>query len=264
MTTPLKAIILAAGEGNRLRPYTADRPKCMVELGGRSLLEHQVGVLRSQGIKDITIVTGYLSEKITALGYKTVHNPEFNQSNMVFSLMCAKEEMDGTSDILVAYSDILYEPQIIRSLVHSHASISTTVDLNWMQLWQARNEEPLLDAETLQMDGDHFLLELGKKPESMEEIEAQYMGLIGIKSFIAPEIVESYQQLDSRGIYDGKDKKNMYMTSFLQHFIDQAHPIMAVPIRGGWLEVDTKEDLELYNQMHEEGTLSKFYSIQLD
>ena len=54
------------------------------------------------------------------------------------------------------------------------------------------------------------------------------------------------------------------MTSFLQHFIDQAHPIMAVPIRGGWLEVDTKEDLELYNQMHEEGTLNKFYSIQLD
>ena len=102
MTTPLKAIILAAGEGNRLRPYTADRPKCMVELGGRSLLEHQVGVLQSQGIKDITIVTGYLSEKITALGYKTVHNPEFNQSNMVYSLMCAKEEMDGTSDILVA------------------------------------------------------------------------------------------------------------------------------------------------------------------
>ena len=62
----MKAIILAAGEGIRLRPYTLDRPKCLVELVGKSLLEHQLAALRAAGITDITMVTGYRANQIEA------------------------------------------------------------------------------------------------------------------------------------------------------------------------------------------------------
>ena len=60
----MRAIILAAGEGTRLRPHTLDRPKCLVELAGKSLLEHQVSSLRANGIDSITVVTGYRASMI--------------------------------------------------------------------------------------------------------------------------------------------------------------------------------------------------------
>ena len=61
----MKAIILAAGEGKRLRPLTEDVPKCMVTLFGKSLLERQIEIFRQCGIDDISIVTGYCHDKIT-------------------------------------------------------------------------------------------------------------------------------------------------------------------------------------------------------
>ena len=87
----MRAIILAAGEGARLRPYTLDRPKCLVELGGKPLLTHQVDVLKTAGIKNITVLTGYRADQIKALGYPTLHNPDYTHTNMVATLMCSAE-----------------------------------------------------------------------------------------------------------------------------------------------------------------------------
>ena len=72
MTTLIKSIILAAGEGKRLRPYTLDTPKCLVELGGKAFIHHQIHVLKKLGICDITLVTGYLSDKILIQGIHTI------------------------------------------------------------------------------------------------------------------------------------------------------------------------------------------------
>ena len=65
----MRAVVLAAGEGTRLRPYTLDRPKCLVPLAGRPLLEWQTTALRRAGIDDVTILTGYRAEQVAALGY---------------------------------------------------------------------------------------------------------------------------------------------------------------------------------------------------
>ena len=87
----MRAVLLAAGEGSRLRPHTLERPKCLVELGGRSLLDHQLAVLRDREIHDVHIVTGYRSHQLEAYGYPTFHNPDFDKTNMVTSLMCAAD-----------------------------------------------------------------------------------------------------------------------------------------------------------------------------
>ena len=101
----MKAIILAAGEGTRLRPHTLDRPKCLVELSGKPLLLHQVDALHATGVDDIVVVTGYRADQIESLGFSTINNPAYDRTNMVKSLMCASSLLDGSDDILICYAD---------------------------------------------------------------------------------------------------------------------------------------------------------------
>ena len=254
----MRAIILAAGEGTRLRPHTADRPKCMVELAGRPLIHYQIQALKKAGVGEITLVTGYRAEQLDRWSDSLRHNSDFASTNMVRSLMCAADRLDGGDDVLICYADIVYEPRVVAAILACGEPLSITVDRQWRRLWELRSADPLSDAETLRLDANGDVLELGKRPESLDEIEGQYMGLIQVRGDFAPRLIETYKAMDPHGTYDGKDLANMYMTSFLQHLIDTGHPLRAVVVDGGWLEVDTTEDLDLFNAMQRDGRLEKF------
>ena len=142
----MKAIILAAGEGTRLRPYTETRPKCLVQLATTPILLHQLNVLHRAAIEDITVVTGYRADQIEALDVKTKYNPDYDKTNMVASLMCAESIFDGGDDVLIAYGDIVFEPSVVNSIVSSSAPFCTTVDTLWRRLWELRFSDPLSDA----------------------------------------------------------------------------------------------------------------------
>lgn len=257
----MRAIILGAGEGTRLRPLTADRPKCLVPLAGKPLLSRHLQLLRQQGVTDVTVVTGYRSELIDVLGVATRHNPDYDKTNMVATLMCAADLLDGSDDVLIAYADILYEPRILAALRSCPERISTAVDTSWLKLWQLRMQDPLADAETLKLDPVLNIRELGKRPSSLEEIEGQYMGLTKVRADFGPGLVRFYDQLDRDRCYDGQAFSGIYMTTFLQQLIDSGQPIRAVCVSGGWLEVDTLHDLALYDQLSSEGRLDEYCRI---
>jgi len=261
MKKNIKAIILAAGEGTRLRPYTADKPKCMVEYNDRPLLLTQIEILKKSGINDIVVVTGYKSEKIEELNnVKIIKNSNFNSSNMVYSLFCAEEELDSKSDTLICYSDILYNEEIVNKIIDCREVFCTTIDLNWKSLWKLRNEDFLEDAETLKFDRDGFIVEIGKKPHSESDIEGQYMGIIKVGSDFAEDFKNFYKNLDEDIFLDGKNKDNLYMTSYLQALVDRGHKLQGVKVSGGWFEIDTKEDLELYKDLLSRGKIDNdFY-----
>lgn len=254
-----RALILAAGQGTRLRPFTDDRPKCLVEYADRPLLEWQLETLGRAQIDDITVVTGYRADQIERMGVATLHNPRFDCTNMVATMACGAPIFDGRDDLVIAYSDILYETKVVQQLVESPAPLATVIDLDWRSLWELRMEDPLADAETLKLDPDGNLIELGRKPQSSDEIEGQYIGMTHVSAAFAEEFLRSYLELDPQGPYDGKDRDNMYMTSFLQHMIDSGRPVKAVPIHKGWLEFDTVEDLETYRRLEGEKRLHDQY-----
>jgi choline kinase len=254
----MRAIVLAAGEGTRLRPLTLDRPKCLVELAGRPLLLWQIAALKAAGVEDVTVVTGYHADRIDALGLRTIHNERFSHTNMVVSLMAARALLDGTDDVLICYGDLAYEPRLIASLTASAARVATTIDRSWRRLWELRMADPLADAETLRLDADGHILELGRKPQGFQQIEGQYMGLIKVAAAIAPRLVAAWDALDPAGPYDGRERDRMFMTSFLQHLIDHVTPVTAVLVDGGWLEVDTLQDLETYEALHASGQLDQY------
>ncbi len=243
----MKAIIVAAGQGSRLRPHTNDRPKCLVPYQGQPIIEHILSALRINDIDDIILATGYKKEVLEREIAKrdrlrTCFNPRFAETNMVHSLFCAESEMDD--DLIISYGDIVYRPEIITLLLAEEADFSVVVDRKWRQLWEARMADPLADAETLKLDADGNIVELGRKPKNYDEIEGQYIGLIKISRTALPRVRTFYHTLDKERLYDGQPFEKMYMTSFIQQVIDHLMPVRAVSIEGGWTEIDCPADLD--------------------
>ena len=159
----MRMIILAAGQGTRLRPLTDNIPKCMVPLEGKPLLEWQLETARSVGLTDLHVATGYREDAINYPGVQKHHNPDFDTTNMVVSLFCAEQIMDD--DLIVSYGDIVYQPDVLQELIASPAPASVVVDREWKRYWSARNDgNPLNDAETMKLRDDGTIVELGKKP----------------------------------------------------------------------------------------------------
>jgi choline kinase len=256
-----KALILAAGQGTRLRPLTDDRPKCLVEFCGETLLKRQAATLRLCDIADICVATGYRSDLIRELGFTTIENPRYESTNMVESLFCAKAFFEKEGDLIIAYGDIIYQKENLIALMNSDEEVSLMIDSNWRDLWSLRFENPLDDAETLLMSEDGYVTELGKKPKNYEQIQGQYTGLIKIREDKKSDILAFYNELDRSISYDGKDFDNMYMTSFLQLLIDDRWKVKAVEVSNGWLEIDSVEDLEAYEGMASRGELSRFFRL---
>lgn len=252
----MKAIHLAAGKGTRLRPLTEDKPKPLVELKGTSLLEHNVSTLREAGVDENLVVTGYEADQIRNLGFETVHNEVYGETEMVYSLFCARDEFpEGNGgDLIISYGDIVYEQQVVESLLECDAPICVVVDTEWRSLWEERFEDPLDDAETLEVDDEGRILSIGEDADEYSKIDAQYTGLLKIRNDHVETFVDAYEELDAAT--DGY--VSIDMTAFLQRLIDGDWNLQAVPVDGGWLEVDTLSDLERYRALADGKKLSQF------
>ena len=238
----LTAILLVAGEGSRLRPYTLDRPKCLVEVDGISLLDRQLSILRNDyRISRLVMIGGYKADMLLRPGITLKLNPRYFETNMVWTLFSAEEELVG--DILICYGDIVYSSGVLSALLACEADIAITVDKDWESYWRARNENPLDDAETLKLDSNGRVYELGKKPRSITEIEGQYMGLIKLSSRGVENLRRVFHDARTVGTLGGKQVEKAYMTDLLQAVINCGFPVQSVPINGQWVEVDTVSDL---------------------
>jgi choline kinase len=234
----------------------------MVPLLGCPLLDRQMDVLKAGGIDDVSIVAGYLEHKITRNDLKKLINPDYERTNMVSSLMHARTMFDGSSDILICYGDIVYEPRVLEVMLKARHDISVAVDRGWLDLWKARMENPLMDAETMKIGESGRIVELGRKPRSLSDIQGQYVGLLKVAKGEQAEIVKVHDALDPAGSYEGRDRANMFMTTFIQILIDRGLDVGPAWIERGWLEVDSIEDLRAYEALEAKGELARLYDAR--
>jgi choline kinase len=238
----MKAIILAAGRGSRMKDLTNERPKCLVELRGKVLLDWQLKALREAGISEIAIVTGYKRELLSNRGLVEFHNPRWAETNMVSSLTYAQEWLLA-EPCIVSYSDIFYEASAVELLMTSAASLAVTYDPHWLKLWEKRFGDPLLDAETFRVNSDKTLAEIGNKPNSVQEVQGQYMGLLRL----TPE--GWGEMLRIRTGLPPAECDRMHMTGTLQRVIEAGRiAIEAIPYELSWGEVDSAGDLVAYQE----------------
>ncbi|MBH68557.1 MAG: nucleotidyl transferase [Rhodospirillaceae bacterium] len=242
----MRAIILAAGRGSRMQTLTANRPKCLIKLRGKTLLQRQIDALRAAGVVEIGIVTGYRKEDLMHYGLTQFHNPRWNKTNMVSSLACAAQWLED-GPCIVSYSDIFYHSSAVEMLMKLSSPIAITYDPNWLNLWKQRFDDPLTDAETFLINEDQVLLEIGSKPAELSQIQGQFMGLIRLMPKGWSEIVRIRKSLN----VNVQDK--MDSTGILQKIIEMGRvPIRAIAIESQWGEIDTESDLAYYESIKEE------------
>ena len=180
---------------------------------------------------------------------------------MVKTLFCAREFMARDEDLIISYGDIIYEENVLREILDCDNEMCVVADEEWERLWRLRMNNPLDDAETFVMDENQFIKELGKKPTSYSQIQAQFMGLIKIRRDMVAKFIDIYDQMDQHINYDGQNFDNMYMTSFIQYIIDTGWQVKAKLVKNGWLEIDTVDDLKCYDQMIRDGSLSSYCQL---
>jgi L-glutamine-phosphate cytidylyltransferase len=213
----------------------------MVELHGKPLLMHQVDILRAAGLTNITAIGGYLKDQLYSVVDKVIVNEKFATTNMVESLMCASKTVQR--GCVISYGDIVYSKALLEVLLAEDSDITVVVDDNWLEYWETRSDNPLLDAETLKFSVTNDLTEIGGKPVSLDEIESQYIGLIKVNARGGSKITETYKRCSKNGLMNGKSFQNAYMTDLLQQMINDGIKIKALRTTELWVEIDTTDDL---------------------
>lgn len=261
----MRAVILAAGQGTRLKKYTENLPKGMLKFKGKTIIERQLEIYRECGITDITVVKGYAADKIKYDGVRYYTNAEYAETNMVESLMAAKPEFQD--DLIVSYSDILFESRLLEEMIRVKDDFAVAVDSEWREYWKARYGRIDYDTESLSVDGNGNIIELGLENPKLEEIDARYIGLLkfskeGIHriSDIWERDYERYKEKAWK--QSGKTIRKAYMTDLIQAVIEEGYTVKAVPFRHGWIEFDTNEDYETVCEWSESGRIDQFISLK--
>jgi choline kinase len=228
-----KAILLSAGKGSRLLPLTADLPKCLIELSGRSLLAWQLDALAAAGIGDVVVVTGFRDDLVDAdvasrRGVRTLFNPFYHVADNMGSVWLAREELDR--DALLLNGDTLVSPGLLeRVLAAKGGSVTVTVD--------EKDDYDSDDMKVLQEDGR--LLRIGKALEP-GAYNAESIGLIAFRGD-GPRLFTG--QVD-RMMRRPDGTRRWYLRA-IDELAQGGADVRTLSIRGEeWQEVDFPEDVE--------------------
>ena len=179
---------------------------------------------------------------------------------MVESLMSAKAEFDD--DIIVSYSDILFEEKMLKTVMKDESDFACAVDDNWKEYWQKRYGRVDYDTESLSVDAEDNITELGLENPILEEISARYIGLLKFSKSglnIATALMEeAYKDYENKPWQQsGKTVRKAYMTDLLNAIIESGNVVKAIHFNNGWIEFDTNEDYENAIRWERDGTLEQ-------
>ena len=244
ISTKIKAVIVAAGLGSRLKGYTEDSPKCMLKFGDKTLLERQLGVFRECGINDISVVRGYKKEKINYEGLRYFENSEYEKNNILNSLFFAEEALNG--NVIISYSDILFEDVVVKRLLESDADISIVVDIDWRNYYEGRKDHPLEEAENVIFNANNEVTDIGKIFTEKDDVFGEFIGMMKLSPRGAKVFTRHFHRAKElywdRPFQRAKIFQKAYITDMIQEMVDLGVPIHCVIIERGWKEIDTVED----------------------
>jgi L-glutamine-phosphate cytidylyltransferase len=245
----MKAIIIAAGMGKRLMPYTQDRPKCMLEIAGKPLIKHQANILNSLGVKEIHVIKGYKKEAFDVFetDFNFFINDNYQNNNILESLFYAEPKING--DVLILYSDIIFNKEIVEKLLESKEEISIVVDVEWETNYIGRLDHPIAEAENVIFDAEGYVREIGKTlGVDKDLISGEFIGMLMLRRNGANILKKLYHE--SREKYqEGPFQKaatfsKAYITDMIQELVDSSVKVSCVKVHNGWKEIDTMEDFQ--------------------
>ncbi len=222
----MQAIILAAGEGRRLRdPH--GRPKCLVEVGGAALVQHQVRALTQAGVDDVSIVVGYEHEQVRSTvgpGVRYVVNPRFAETNSMYSFLLAGPVIHD--DVVVMNSDLLFDPSLIPRLLGSVGDDALLYDSG------SGEDDEEMKVEVL----DGRLVEMAKDL-CPDRVSGENVGILRLSATTALNAVAAAGAIAAEG------GERSWLAAAINR-IAPDHRIHCMDVSGSaWVEIDFPEDL---------------------
>jgi choline kinase len=230
----MKAVVLAAGQGTRIRSLHGEHPKCLIEVDGSTILDHQLEALSMAGINDIAIVVGYKKEQIIShvrtrslTNNQRIHyieNPVFAITNNIYSLWLALDWLQGDS-FIVLNADVIFDPDILQLAVRVYAPISMIVD----PLWRDETMKVIIEGDRV--------TEMSKNV-SREEFSGTYIGITVFSESIHNEFLRKMHKLISSGRVDD------FFNSAVQELANEGVLVGFTSTDGlAWAEIDDPVDL---------------------
>jgi choline kinase len=218
----------------------------MLELNGKTLLEHQLDALRGAGIGKIALVKGYKKEMITYPGITYYINDDYENNNILHSLFYAEKEMND--EFMAAYSDIFYTKEIVARLLKSRADLSIVVDIDWRPYYKGRTGHPIAEAENVVFDADNNVVKIGKIMPDKDAVHGEFIGMMKCSKKGATVFKNYFHRLKETS--SGKPFQRApvfekaYLTDIFQDMADCGVKINCVIIEKGWAEIDTVQDYQ--------------------
>jgi choline kinase len=249
----MRAIIVAAGRGKRLGPETAEIPKCMVAVGGRSILHWQLDGLAAAGVDEVVIVRGYLGDRIDpgahpGLRVRFVDNPDWASNNILTSLFYAEDEMKP--GFLFSYSDIVFAPEHARRLANDAGPVGLVVDRRWRDAYEGRTLHPVSEAELARVEGAGpaaRVTRVGKRLVAAEDAAGEFIGLARFSPEGAEALRTVWRSARARGLEvpfgAAASLAQAYLTDGLNGVAADGVALVPTFIDGRWREIDTEQDL---------------------
>ena len=231
----MKAILLAAGIGSRIRPLTDDKPKSLLDVNGRTILFNMIENVQAVGMNEVIVVTGYLEEILKAyitenfpsLSVTFIRNEKYLDTNTGYSLLLTREAV-GDDSFIKFDADVIFERSVLEKLVNHEAETALLIDRNIN-----------LEAEEVKAitTPEGRVLKVGKKLNPHESTGES----IGIEKIGKEAAKVLYAELGSL-MQDQSNWKEYYDDSYTT-LVERGVPFHAVDITGHrWVEIDTHED----------------------
>jgi phosphoenolpyruvate phosphomutase len=249
----VRAVILAAGFDERLMPLVTDRPKAMLDVKGKSILERQVDALQHCGVRQIAVVRGYKKEQVALPNIRYYDNDAFDESGEIESLLRASAELSAA--VVVMYGDILFDRSILERLLRSGDDITIVCDRSWVDTRAGREASGVdLVVESPPPRRHHRFLEdeqvvrVGEIGVAIDPARAtaEFIGMAKLSARGCQILGEVYRELqalgDGRPVHESASLRTAKLTDLLQEVIRRGHTVTSVGVYQGWLEIDTFDD----------------------
>jgi phosphoenolpyruvate phosphomutase len=238
-----RAVVLAASRGAELGELTEQRPKALVRVRGKPLMEHIVEAYNGVGIKDVTVVRGYRKEAFDLVGVRYVDNDAFADTGELWSLKLALDEARGADQTLViSYGDVLFNRFIVQALCESSGELAVVVDSQWRE---GANKDRFADyvscSEPDSRRAFYRSVALTRVDNTLGEAQrnGEWTGFFKI----APAALPRVRKLVDEILADPKRRKAM-QADLLNALIASGDQVQVVYIAGHWLDVDSLADIE--------------------
>jgi phosphoenolpyruvate phosphomutase len=255
-TSDVRAIIIAAGSGKSLLPLTEERPKCMLDIKGRTLLDRQLELLRGAGIQDIAVVRGYRKETVVASNVRFYDNDAYDETGELRSLFAAEAELRGR--VLFLYADILFERAVLERLLRAEGDVVIAVDRAWMDQRDrllplskpvdlvVTSDPPQPGRRSLGEDWPDQLLQIGQRI-APEAATGEFIGLAAFSPRGTELLREAYARAlatPKATLHEAESVRTAAFTDLLHVLVAAGQPVTCVSTWKGWLEIDTFEDYQ--------------------